>query len=221
MIILLKLKIRKEKRLLNNLIFDVGNVLLDYRWKDMLMDHGLSEDHAQKIGLKIFDHPYWNKFDMGILSEKEVIDSYAQMYPEDAEIIEWFITHGEYMYVNRPDVWQKVHECKKLGYKIYLLSNYSEELFRKHTKEATFLADADGGVISYQVHMAKPDKRIYKHLLGKYELIAEKCIFYDDREENTKAARTLGMKAETITSKELLLDLLDKRLEDYGRSDWK
>ena len=122
------------------------------------------------------------------------------------------------MYVNRPDVWEKVHELKEIGYSIYLLSNYSEDLFRKHTREAAFLQDIDGGIISWREHMMKPDPRIYQLLLDRYQLKAEECIFYDDREENTAAARRLGIAAETITSRQQLLGLLEKRSQSHDRT---
>ena len=31
-----------------NLIFDVGNVLLEYRWNQMLLDYGLSKEEAEE-----------------------------------------------------------------------------------------------------------------------------------------------------------------------------
>lgn len=34
----------------DNIIFDVGDVLLEYRWKQMLMDCGLSEEEAIRVG---------------------------------------------------------------------------------------------------------------------------------------------------------------------------
>ena len=40
-----------------NLIFDLGDVLLSYRWRGMLMDQGLSAAEAEEIGHKMFDAP--------------------------------------------------------------------------------------------------------------------------------------------------------------------
>ena len=40
---------------IKNIIFDVGDVLLSYRWKYMLMDYGLSEEEAVRIGTEMFD----------------------------------------------------------------------------------------------------------------------------------------------------------------------
>ena len=195
--------------MIKNIIFDVGDVLFEYRWKAMFMDHGLSEEKALAVGTSMFEDPMWKILDLAMLTHEEVTAEYVKKYPQYAADITWFLNHGEYMHVKRTDVWAKVHTLKKKGYKIYLLSNYSENLFEKHTKNAAFLNDIDGMVVSYQVHMAKPDERIYRYLLEKYHLQEKECVFFDDKEENTEAARKLGMEAITVTSKEQLLENLD------------
>ena len=113
----------------------------------------------------------------------------------------------------RKDVREKVHALKEKGYRIYLLSNYNGDFFRAHTKDADFINDIDGKVVSYEIHKIKPDAEIYEYLLEKYDLKAEESVFFDDREENTKAAEKLGITSYTITSKEYLLEVLDKFLE--------
>lgn len=47
-----------------NIIFDVGDVLIEYRWKQMLMDYGLEEDDAIRVGREMFDDPerLWSIF---------------------------------------------------------------------------------------------------------------------------------------------------------------
>ena len=40
----------------DNIIFDVGDVLLEYRWKQMLMDYGLSEEEAIRVGPVSYTH---------------------------------------------------------------------------------------------------------------------------------------------------------------------
>ena len=35
--------------MIKNIIFDVGEVLLGYRWKAMLMDYGLDENEAVRL----------------------------------------------------------------------------------------------------------------------------------------------------------------------------
>ncbi len=124
----------------------------------------------------------------------------------------WFLRHGEYMPVARPEIWDRVHELKKRGYGIYLLSNYSEDLFRKHTQYADFMNDIDGKIVSYAVHLVKPDHAIYEELVRRYNLTREDCIFFDDREENVAAAIECGIRAVRVTGRAMLAEALDKLL---------
>ena len=60
---------------IKNIIFDVGDVLLSYRWKYMLMDYGLSEEEAVRIGTEMFDDPegLWGLLDLGTVPQQEII----------------------------------------------------------------------------------------------------------------------------------------------------
>lgn len=196
-----------------NLIFDVGNVLLEYRWNQMLLDYGLSEEEAAVAGPLFFHHPHWEELDLGVLSIEEVICLYEKSLPQYAGLIRWFLTNLELMPIARKDVWEKVHALKEKGYKIYLLSNYNDDFFRIHTQGADFMDDIDGKVVSYEIHKIKPDPAIYEYLLEKYDLKAEESVFFDDRPENTETAEKLGIQSYTITSKEYLLGVLDEFLE--------
>ena len=202
--------------MIQNLIFDVGDVLLEYRWFEMLTkDYGLSDTEARRIGGEMFDNEIWVLgLDGGRLTLDEAIHEYEKKYPDDVEVIRWFLQNGEQMAVRRPEIWKKVAALKEKGYRIYLLSNYSDELFRIHTKGAEFLNVLDGGIVSYQVHALKPDREIYQILLGKYGLQADECLFFDDRAENVEGARTLGIQAVQVTSREMLNATLDKMLTE-------
>lgn len=201
---------------IKNIIFDVGDVLIQYRWKAMLMDYGLPEDEAVRIGSRMFDDPdkLWCVFDLGTLSEEQIIAEYCRKYPADAEIITWFIRHGEYMHVPRPAVWKRVRQLKEKGYGIYLLSNYPEKLFKKHTQYADFMNDIDGLVVSYMVKKAKPDPAIYAALCEKYGLDKSECLFFDDRIENVTGAKKFGMEAVQVTSQQGLLEDLERLLAE-------
>ena len=200
------------KDMIKNLIFDVGGVLFDYRWKEMFMDYGLDEDNAIRVGTQMFNDPdrTWDIFDLGIKSDEEIADIFCKKYPGDEDVIRWFIRHGEYMQVPRPKVWKKVHELKQKGYKIYILSNYPESLFKKHTEYADFMDDIDGLMVSYMIHKAKPAEDIYKALCDKYGLDRSEIIFFDDRSENVEGAIKFGMKSVKILSEQVLLDELDR-----------
>lgn len=117
--------------MIKNLIFDLGDVLMEYRATEMLMDYGLSREEALALDDLMFYDPLWAILDKGTMTNEEVIAGYAKKYPKHADAIGWFIRHGEYMHVPRPKVWKRVHELKEKGYRIYLLSNYSERFLSK------------------------------------------------------------------------------------------
>ena len=202
--------------MIQNLIFDVGDVLVEYRWFEMLTkDYGLSEAEAKRIGGEMFDNEIWVQgMDGGRLSLDEAVHEYEKKYPDDVDVIGWFLKNGEQMAIKRPEVWDKIAALKNKGYSIYILSNYSEELFRMHTKGALFLDLLDGGIVSYQVHALKPEPEIYQILLDKYGLQAEECLFFDDRADNVESARALGIRAVQVTSREMLNETLDKMLTE-------
>lgn len=197
---------------IRNLVFDLGDVLIHYRWRDFLQDLGAAPQDVERIGAQMFDDPkkLWHEFDLGNVNGQQVAKELAEEYPEDAAVMAEFIRHGEYMHVPRPDVWHLIHLLKKQGYRIYLLSNYPEELFRKHTEYADFMQDLDGRVVSYEIHEGKPEPPIYRALLTKYRLKPEECLFFDDRPENVNGARACGMHAQVVHSKETLLRDLEK-----------
>lgn len=64
----------------DNIIFDVGDVLLEYRWKQMLMDCGLSEEEAIRVGHELFDDndDLWHIFDLAIMSDEEILNAYCK-----------------------------------------------------------------------------------------------------------------------------------------------
>ena len=198
---------------IRNVIFDLGDVLIEYRWRDMLRDYGLSAQEAERVGTEMFDDPLntWHDYDLGAQTQ-DIIAAFRREYPEDGDVIEYFIRHGEYMVVPRPHVWAKVHELKERGFRIYLLSNYPEQLFDKHTEYADFMSDLDGKVISCELGYGKPEPRIYEYLLQRYQLNARESIFFDDRKENVTAAEGCGIRARQVLSKEGMMSDLERIL---------
>ena len=85
-------------------------------------------------------------------------------------------------------------------YNVYLLSNtndchwrYIEDKFfsaEGHTTDVFF----DHVFLSHEMHLAKPDHRIYEQVLKEINAKGEECIFIDDAKANIKAAEECGIK---------------------------
>lgn len=194
-----------------NLIFDLGNVLVGYRWKGMLTDDfGVEEKHAEKIGHTMFEDPVWTDYDLGLIDTEGLIEHYCSILPGDRDTIERMIRESERMLIKRERLWEKIEELKEQGYRLYILSNYSGYLFNKHTALIPFMDKLDGKVVSYEYHKIKPDPEIYQIILEKYDLDPKECIFFDDLKDNVEAAIEMGIDAVQVTSEDMLIAELDR-----------
>ncbi len=203
--------------MIKNLIFDIGYVLLEYHWRKMFTDHGLSPEEAERVGTELFSSDiWWKHLDGGLVDLEGAIEEYHELYPDDFEEIRWFLRHPELMHEVRYEVLEKVKKLKKAGYKIYLLSNYSEEFLMAHVKGTDILEFPDGAIISYRVRVIKPQPEIYRILLDTYGLKAEECLFFDDRADNVQGAIDAGMQSIQILSREMINEELQKLLDRTG-----
>lgn len=198
--------------MIQNIIFDIGEVLLGYRWQYVLKCSGLSNEEGLRVGAEIFDDPIWFNLDAGNVMLEEAREQYRIKYPKDAENIDFFLTHPELMPEPRPNVWVYLPKLKAKGYKLYALSNYGKELFELHMKNAGFMDYLDGAVISYELHLCKPDPAIYNALLDKYGLNPAECVFFDDRKENIEGAMKCGINGVRVVGESAVIDEIEKLL---------
>ena len=89
---------------------------------------------------------------------------------------------------------QILKDCHKNGHKIYLLSNWAYESFDLMLEKfADIFGLCTGMAISGYMQIIKPDKQIFQALLTEYKLDPKETFFIDDREQNTKAAESVGI----------------------------
>ena len=196
-----------------NIIFDVGGVLIGFRWHDMLTDYGMTDAQADLFGKTIFEDELWRELDREAHPFRDTVEQYIKKYPKMEADIRFFFSYSERMAVPRPQVWERVARLREAGYGLYLLSNYSSVMFEKHTGGASFRDVMDGGIVSYMVHEIKPGPEIYRHLFRKYSLDPGRCLFLDDREENILAGEALGMPGIVVTDEAHVCRVLDGLLE--------
>ena len=100
--------------------------------------------------------------------------------------------------INR-DIVELAKRLKEIGYNLYVLSNMAN-LTYEYFKNDEFFALCTGIVISAHEHIKKPDEKVYKLLLERYNLIAEECLFIDDDDSgrNYQTANRIGIKGRRI-----------------------
>jgi phosphoglycolate phosphatase-like HAD superfamily hydrolase len=99
-------------------------------------------------------------------------------------------------------------EYKRLGHKVFLLSNLNDEHFAALKAQYPFhIAFFDGVVISGLVGLAKPDRAIYDYLLTAYKLDPIDTIFIDDQAVNCTTAQECGIASIVCPQKHSWLNL--------------
>jgi len=93
-------------------------------------------------------------------------------------------------------------------YRLGLLSNTNECLFRRYIRHVPVFHLFDTVPLSFEVGALKPDPSIYRDALGKLSLPPEACVFIDDIVEYADGAKALGIHGIRYTGHaELLRDL--------------
>lgn len=100
--------------------------------------------------------------------------------------------------INR-DIVEIAKRLKEKGYNLYVLSNMAN-LTYEYFKNDEFFALCTGIVISAHEHVKKPDEKVYRLLLERYNLNAEECLFIDDDDsgKNYETANRIGIKGRRI-----------------------
>lgn len=188
--------------MVRNIIFDIGNVLTDFRWREFLQDKGFGEAMIKRIAEASFLSPVWSELDRGVWDLDRLMQEFVKMDPEiESELYRAF-DHITGMVTKRDYAIPWIQELKAKGYGVYYLSNFSDKAYIECMDALDFLPYTDGGILSYRVRMVKPDERIYRLLLTQYGLKAEECVFIDDTPQNVEAARALGLLGIVFQTKE-------------------
>ena len=96
------------------------------------------------------------------------------------------------MFTPNPDVCP-LPALLKPRYRLVLLSNTNDLHARQFLRQfADVLAPFDALVLSHEVHVRKPDPRIYEHCRRVAGRPAAECLFIDDLPSNVEAARACG-----------------------------
>ncbi|MBR3509767.1 MAG: HAD family phosphatase [Lachnospiraceae bacterium] len=188
--------------MIKNVIFDIGNVLTDFRWAEFLADKGFSEKEVQRIANASVLTPIWAELDRGAWSFEEVMTGFVKNDPAiEKELHQAFDDMTDIVRIRDYAIpWVK--ELKTKGYSVYYLSNFSEKIERESIAGLAFREEMDGGILSWKEKVIKPDPAIYRLLLERYSLLPEESVFIDDLPVNVEAGRKLGIHGIVFRSKE-------------------
>jgi len=191
-----------------NFIFDVGNVLVDYTPVVYLRSLFTDESVVSKMLKVIYKSPEWLQMDEGILTHKEATEVFCTREPDYQAAIIKVMQNFDKTFTPLPETIKQLPKIKKSGHELYYLSNIHAEIRDFLVDTHDFFNLFKGGVFSCDINYIKPAPEIYRHLLGKYSLNPKDCIFFDDMEQNVKAAEKEGIKGILFKSADCILEFI-------------
>lgn len=188
--------------MIKNIILDIGNVLIPFSWRQHLDHFGFSDEIKERLAKAVFLDDDWNEIDRGVLTKEELLARFIENDPEIEDEIRKVMenisgTVGAYPYTS---TW--IPELQSMGYRVYLLSNFSDQQLHDSRAKLPFIDQADGALLSFRYQIIKPDDAIYQKLFELFDLKPEECLFFDDKEENIEGAIRNGMKGHVFVGYE-------------------
>lgn len=182
--------------MIKNIILDVGGVFFDDS------KHNI-ERLLKKNCDNIYKKAYGNGFKkclLGEISVQEHINSLKK--EEEFKYINYILKKDNLIesYPLMKDNFEYIKRLKERGFKLYLLTNITEDSYNYINDLININKIFNGGIYSYQEHQIKPNYDIYNLLINKFKLKKEETVFFDDKEKNVIAANNIGIKSFVFTS---------------------
>ena len=194
---------------IKNVVFDCGQVLVHFEPSYMVGVYVSDKDDKALLEKVVFDRLYWDKLDLGTITNEETVNEIKKRIPERL----WDVSEKIYYnwIYNIPEIEGMKELIKRIkerhGVKVFLLSNISK-YFAAHINELEILNGFDGLVMSSEIGIVKPSVQIYEYLCKTYSLDPSQTVFIDDRLENIQGAKNYGIHG-------YLFDGNVKKLESY------
>jgi len=198
---------------INAIIFDLGNVLIDF-------DHRIAAQKLSKFTDKAQDEIFNLLFDSEVTSLfEEGKISPLQFFSKVKEILNLKLDYDEFLPIWNEIFFFSEKNCAvfdiatnlKNCYKVIVLSNINTLHF-EYVKKTFPILNAFQIITSFELGLKKPQAQIYQKALQILDTLPQNVFYTDDRAELVAAANQLGIRSFIFKSAEQL----KKDLTDTG-----
>lgn len=190
--------------MIKNVIFDIGGILFDDSKENL-------EKLLNKDCSNIYKIAYGKEFKKCLLGQMKV-DDFLEKLRDKKEFSDIsYILKSDNLKETYPLIknnFEYIKNLKKRGYKLYLLSNITEDSYFYINNLIDIDSIFKGGIYSYKENLIKPDYNIYNLIVDRFKFDKSETIFFDDKEKNVIAANKMGLKSYVFTS----IDDVEKKL---------
>ena len=187
--------------MIDTVVFYLGKVLLDWSPGYFYRSHFADDEPALERFLSDVVSPEWiAEMDAG----KPIADAIAERcsrHPDHAELIA--LWRDGWTTMLRGEIAGSVAilaELRERGTRLYSITNFSTETYPHACERFEFLHWFEHTVVSGELGIVKPDRRIFDYAIGRCGLDPATSVFIDDMPANIAAARASGFHAIHFTS---------------------
>ena len=181
--------------MINSIIFDIGNVILDFKPLDYLISLFPEDEDILELHKQVFESEEWLKLDRGVITLQEAIEILSNRNPQQKDKIQRCMETWVGILTPKEDVIKILKKLDSKKYKLLLLSNFHDYAYAYIIDKYDFFGLFHGGVISYKEKLLKPEEEIYLSLINRYNIKPKEAIFIDDTIANIEGAQKLGFNA--------------------------
>lgn len=202
-----------DLRNFENLIFDLGGVIINLDEERTIEAFvGLSHLSASTVREEILKFEEYHLLEKGLISAREfreVLRTKFEITASDQQID----SSLNAMLLDIPMA--RIELLKSLNkFSLYLLSNTNiihltrfNQIFKETTGEDKIDGCFKRAYYSHEIHLRKPDRKIFEWVLKENGLIPEKTLFLDDNRANLEGASSVGIHTFHVESPSQLFDL--------------
>ncbi|MCB1085305.1 MAG: HAD family phosphatase [Chlamydiia bacterium] len=193
------------------LIFDLGNVLVDFSHEKMFSQMAaVTGIPSEEVHSLLFEERTGLQYERGLITTEEIyalIKTKATLSFEMPELLD----AASSIFSPKIEMERLVHKLKTIGYRLIVLSNTFKPHIDYISNNYSILPYFDYRIYSYEVGFAKPEPQIYKLALKYAECPPKEVYYIDDKIENIRPAEILGIHCHHFKSPSLLMDDLIRR----------
>jgi putative hydrolase of the HAD superfamily len=197
------------KMTIKAIIFDLGGVVVEFDFSRFFRDVIAISPLNKPDSLLLLE--FWRQSDIyhqGKISNEEFYNLACELLQISAlDQKEFFDSFNSVVSIVREDILELIKNIKEQNdLKLLCLSNVNSShwhfLMEHNPKLSDFFDDL---ILSFEVHLMKPDPRIFQLAIQKAGCKAEEIIFIDDGLNNVRSAREMGINGIKFTTLEDLV----------------
>ena len=108
--------------MITTVIFDIGNVLAGFAWKEYFLRFGYSEEIFQRLVKATVGNRSWQEHDRGALSDEEILNLFIENDPGIEKELRETLDNINGMLVRYDYAIPWIQELKEKGYRVLVLS---------------------------------------------------------------------------------------------------